>query len=387
MTTQTKTSAELDLKTLYQGFRDPLVIKALAEKIFAKAKQLEQQLNVMEVCGGHTHTIMKYGLAQLLPDNITFIHGPGCPVCVMPKERIDNAIELAMLPNTILVTLGDMIRVPGSKGNLAQCRAKGFDVRPIYDPLDALSIATDNPSKNVIYFAIGFETTTPMSAILIELAEQQNITNLYLHCNHVLVPPAIDAVMSDGRAKVNAFIGPSHVSVITGAGIYQSVAKRYQLPVVVAGFEPVDMMESLLMLVELTLQAQRDSRAEIEPVAIQYTRAVTMAGNSVAIQKVNQYFERRAQFRWRGLGDIADSALKLKVEYAHRDAELVFHHALSNQPLNDHKACQCGDILRGIAKPSDCKVFGRNCTPNNPMGSCMVSSEGACNAYFRYLGV
>ncbi len=312
----------MDLKELYQGFRDPLIMKALTKKININAKQLPHPLKVMEVCGGHTHTIMKYGLMQLLPENIEFIHGPGCPVCIMPKERIDQAIELAMLPDTILVTLGDMIRVPGSKGTLAQCRARGGDIRPIYDPMDTLVIAKENPTKSVIYFAIGFETTTPMTAVLMQVADQQKLSNFYVHCNHVLVPPAINAVMSDGRAKINAFIGPSHVSVITGAKIYQCVADKYNLPVVVAGFEPVDVMQSILMLVDLTIAAaQHDSPPGM---SIQYSRAVSMEGNLIAQTKINEVFEIRDVFRWRGLGDIANSALKIRDKYAHFDAEIVF---------------------------------------------------------------
>lgn len=375
----------MELKELYQGFRNPEVIASLSKQITLKAKKLPHPLKIMEVCGGHTHTIMKYGLAQLMPDNIEFIHGPGCPVCIMPKERIDQAIELARLPNIILVTLGDMIRVPGSKGTLAQCRASGCDIRPIYDPMDTLKIAKENPGKSVIFFAIGFETTTPMTAILILLAEQQKLSNLYIHCNHVLVPPAMDTVMVDRRAKVNAFIGPSHVSVITGAKIYQKTVDKYKVPVVVAGFEPVDVMQSLLMLVELLIEAHEDQ--PISDVAIQYKRAVTMQGNLTAQAKVNEVFETRDSFRWRGLGDIPNSALQIRQKYAHFDAELVFKEHLSTEPLDDHKACQCGDVLRGLVKPNECKVFGKNCTPTQPMGSCMVSSEGACNAYYRYLGL
>ncbi|MGL5496571.1 MAG: hydrogenase formation protein HypD, partial [Aeromonas sobria] len=229
----------LTLNDLFQGFRQPDVIRALAAQITELAKDLPEPLRVMEVCGGHTHTIMKYGLHQLLPASIEFVHGPGCPVCIMPKERIDQAIELARQPNVILVTLGDMIRVPGSKGTLAQQRAKGSDIRPVYDPLDALRIAKENPEKTVVFFAIGFETSTPMTAALLAAAEEQGVENLLFHINHVLVPPAIHAVMADGVAKVNAFIGPSHVSVITGADIYLPIVDRYQVPVVVSGFEPV----------------------------------------------------------------------------------------------------------------------------------------------------
>ncbi len=370
----------LDLKQLYDGFRSPETVRHLAQQIEQEAKQLKELLNVMEVCGGHTHTIMKFGLKALLPNNIQFIHGPGCPVCVMPKERIDHAITLAMQPKVILVTLGDMIRVPGSKASLAQCRAQGGDVRPLYDPLDALQIAQDNPNKTVVFFAIGFETSTPMTAVLLQQAEAQGIENLVFHINHVLVPPAVNAVMDDPQVKVNAFIGPSHVSVIQGGDIYQPLAQKYQTPVVVSGFEPVDVMESVLRLV-------RQKVAGEASVDIQYSRAVTPEGNVGAQQLVDTYFETRDEFRWRGLGPIAHSALKLKPAYAHRDAERLFAHVLSDREIDDHKACQCGDILRGLAKPADCRVFGRGCTPQRPLGSCMVSSEGACNAYYRYQGV
>lgn len=368
----------LSLDDLYRGFREPEVIRAMASEIRALAPRLPEPLRVMEVCGGHTHTIMKFGLTQLLPPEVEFIHGPGCPVCVMPKERIDQAIALAEQPGVILTTLGDMIRVPGSRGSLAQCRARGADVRPLYDPLDALAIARDNPQHTVIFFAIGFETTTPMSAALLAEAERLGIDNLLLHINHVLVPPAIEAVMAEPACRVNAFIGPSHVSVITGAEIYRPIVQRYRLPLVVSGFEPVDVMEALLMLVRQRVAG----RCDLE---VQYRRAVTAEGNRVARDLVARYFEVREHFRWRGLGDIPASALRLRGEFAHRDAERRF--ALDQSPIEDHKACQCADILRGLSKPSDCRVFGRGCDPSRPMGSCMVSSEGACNAYYRYRGL
>ncbi|MGB6137533.1 MAG: hydrogenase formation protein HypD, partial [Shewanella sp.] len=342
-----------------------------------QAAQTSEQINIMEVCGGHTHTIMKYGLLQLLPDNIRFIHGPGCPVCVMPKERIDHAAVLASQDDVILVTLGDMIRVPGSMGSLAQFRSQGCDIRPIYDPLDTLNIARDNPDKTVIFFAIGFETSTPMTAALIAQAEAQNIPNLLFHINHVLVPPAIDAVMADSRAQVNAFIGPAHVSVISGAKIYQPAVDTYNTPVVVSGFEPVDVMESILRIVKQKVSGE----AVLEN---QYSRSVTYDGNLAAQQLVDKYFTVRDSFRWRGLGPIARSALSLKPEYQHRDAERIYAAVLPTAEIDDHKACQCGDILRGLSNPKDCKVFGRGCTPQTPLGSCMVSSEGACNAYYRY---
>ncbi len=370
----------LQLKDLYDGFRDPGTIRSLARQIAEEAKKLEGSLRIMEVCGGHTHTIMKYGLTQLLPDNISFIHGPGCPVCIMPKERIDHAIALARMENTILVTLGDMIRVPGSITSLAAERAAGHDIRPLYTPADALKIAKENQGKKVIFFAIGFETTTPMTAAVIKAAIEQNITNLFFHINHVLVPPAIDAIMADGQARISAFIGPSHVSVIAGAKIYQPIPLAYKTPVVVSGFEPVDVMEGILMIV----RQQLDKRAELE---IEYSRSVTMDGNTKAQELINRYLQPRLHFRWRGIGDIERSALELREEFASLDAERLFADVLPNEPIDDHRLCICGSILKGLAKPMDCKVFGTACTPKMPLGSCMVSSEGACNAYYRYQGV
>jgi hydrogenase expression/formation protein HypD len=331
----------------------------------------------MEVCGGHTHTIMKFGLPQILPDLVEFIHGPGCPVCIMPKERIDHAIALASMDNTILTTLGDMIRVPGSKTSLQKLRADGKDVRSLYSPLDVLKIAKENPDKKVIFFAIGFETTTPMTASLLKETIKQGITNLYFHINHVTVPEPIDAIMSGGDSRINAFLGPSHVSVITGYGIFEPIAKRYATPIVVAGFEPVDVMEAILMLV-------RQFNDGICKAQNQYKRAVSKQGNTNAQNLINRYMDRREHFRWRGLGDIKNSALKLKDEFAKYNAEVIFDDILPKEPIDDHKMCICGQILKGNAKPFDCKVFGKACTPTNPMGSCMVSSEGACAAYYKY---
>jgi hydrogenase expression/formation protein HypD len=369
--------SDLELKDLYHGFRNPDVIKALAQKISEEARELKEPLKIMEVCGGHTHTIMKYGLKQLLPSNIDFIHGPGCPVCIMPKERIDHAIALAQMENTILLTLGDMIRVPGSVSSLALERAKGKDIRALYSPLDAIKIALENPHKNVVFFAIGFETTTPMTAALLEQVEKQGITNLFFHINHVLVPPAVDAIMADGQAKINAFIGPAHVSVISGAKIYQPLPLKYHTPVVVSGFEPIDVLESILMIVK----QKNEDRCEMQ---IQYTRSVTQEGNIKAQEMISKYMEPREHFRWRGIGDIPNSALALKDIYSKYDAEKIFADILPTKPIDDHKLCICGTILKGLAKPYDCKVFGTACTPNTPLGSCMVSAEGACNAYYRY---
>ncbi len=372
--------SELRLKDLYDGFRDPDTIRSLATQISQEAAKLEEPLKIMEVCGGHTHTIMKYGLPQLLPDNISFIHGPGCPVCIMPKERIDHAIALAGMEDTILLTLGDMIRVPGSKTSLANERSVGKDIRPLYTPMDALKIAKENPDKKVIFFAIGFETTTPMTAAVIKLAIEQKIQNLFFHINHVLVPPAVDAIMVDGKAQINAFIGPSHVSVITGAKIYAQIPLRYKTPLVVSGFEPVDVLQGILMIVHQKAQG----RAELE---IEYTRSVNMDGNTKAQALNDTYFQPRDHFRWRGIGDIPQSALELRPEFSYLDAEKLFADILPNEAIDDHKLCICGTILKGLAKPMDCKVFGTACTPNTPLGSCMVSAEGACNAYYRYAGV
>ena len=368
---------ELSLKDLYFKFRDPETIKALAKEIKKEAKKLKEPMRVMEICGGHTHTIMKYGIKQLLPENIVFIHGPGCPVCVMPKERIDHAITLANQKNVILATLGDMIRVPGSKSSLAKERAKGADIRPLHSTLDVLQIAKKNPDKKVVFFAIGFETTTPMTAALMKRAFSEGIKNIYYHINHVLVPPPMRAIMDGGEAKINAFIGPSHVSVIIGAKSYEFLVNDYKTPVVVAGFEPVDVMESILMLVR--------QKIKNEPkVEIQYKRATTYEGNILAQKMIDEFMEVRDTFRWRGLGDIPKSALKLKDEYAKFDAEKIYADVLPDKPIDDHKLCICGKILKGLANPTDCPVFATACTPSNPLGSCMVSDEGACNAYYRY---
>ncbi len=359
---------------LIEGFRNPEHMKALAALI---KKECTSKINIMEVCGGHTHTIMKFGLSQILPELIEFVHGPGCPVCIMPKERIDHAIALASMPNTILATLGDMIRVPGSKSSLQKLRAEGKDIRSLYSPLDVIKIAQENPDKTVIFFAIGFETTTPMSAVLVQQAIEQKLTNLFFHINHVTVPEPVDAIMSGGDAKIDAFLGPSHVSVITGYKIYEPLVETYHTPIVVSGFEPTDVMESVLRIVRQI----NEGRSEVEN---EYARAVSREGNLKAQSLVETYFEKREHFRWRGIGDIAKSALKLKAEFSAYDAEIVFDEVLPKEELNDHKMCICGEILKGKAKPFDCKVFGKACTPNNPMGSCMVSSEGACAAYFKY---
>lgn len=376
-------SEAISLKKLYDGFRDPDTIKQLAKKIERASQHLPRDISIMEVCGGHTHAIMKYGILQLLPKNITFIHGPGCPVCVMPKERIDHAYTLAMQEDVILVTLGDMVKVPGTNGSLQDARAKGADVRFVYSPLDCLQIAKENSSKKVIFFAIGFETTTPMTAALIDAALKTGITNLFYYINHVTVPEVMEVLVQDDLetskegSNIDAFLGPSHVSVITGSKIYAPFVTRYHKPVVVAGFEPVDVMASILMIVEQFVQ----QRCELE---VQYKRAVSTEGNTKAQALVQRYFEKDSRFNWRGIGYVEGSSLRLRDAFEAFDAQKVFAHLLDFSEKSDHKLCICGTILRGKAKPFDCTIFGTACTPSTPVGSCMVSSEGACAAYYRY---
>ena len=369
--------SELQLKDLYEGFRNPEVIKSFARLIHQEAKKLSRPINIMEVCGGHTHSIMKYGLPQLMPQNIKFIHGPGCPVCVMPKERIDHAYMLAMLQDVILVTLGDMIKVPGSAGSLQDARAKGADVRFVYSPLDTLKIATENPEKKIIFFAIGFETTTPMTSALLESVIKKKIPNILFHVNHITVPEAMAALVSDESSNIDAFLGPSHVSVIAGSKIYEEFPRDYNKPVVVSGFEPVDVMESIAMVVKQFVE----NRCELE---VQYKRSVNREGNIKAQALNEKYFQKGENFRWRGLGDIPKSGLVLQEQYNHLNAEVIYKDILPNKPIDDHKLCICGEILKGKANPPECTIFGTACKPTSPIGSCMVSSEGACAAYYKY---
>lgn len=367
----------LSLRDLYNGFRDPKSILAFCERIKEQGRGLDRKIRVMEVCGGHTHSIMKYGINQLVSDVFEFIHGPGCPVCIMSKSRINHAIALAKQKNVILTTLGDMIRVPSSKGSLAEVRANGADVRFVYSPLDLIKIAKENPNKTIIYFAIGFETTTPMSAALLERIENDGVKNILFHINHVLVPPPMRAVLNIQEIKIDAFIAPSHVSVITGSKIYEEFPRDFKCPTVVAGFEPVDILEGLEMIVN---QVQ-NSQAKLEN---QYTRSVSFEGNLLAQKKINHCFETRESFEWRGIGEIAHSALKLKDEFKNYDAEVIYADILPQEKVVEPKGCICPKIICGSAKPIECKLFGKACTPTSPIGSCMVSGEGVCNAYFRY---
>lgn len=380
-TANKKANKDLSTALLLDGFRQRETILALAKQICEKAKELKTPLKMMEVCGGHTHTLMRYGLKGLLPKNIECIHGPGCPVCVMPKSRINQAYTIAMQPNVILLTLGDMLKVPGSNGSLQDARAKGADVRFLYSPAQALQIALENPSKKVVFFAIGFETTTPMSAALLARTIEAKCQNLFFHINHILVPPPLEAILDSKDCAINALIAPSHVSVITGAKIYAPLLEKYRIPIVVSGFEPVDMMQSIAMLATQAIELQEGGKARLE---VQYTRAVNMQGNLKAQELVETYFEIAPSFEWRGLGEVAHSSLKLREKYSAYDALREFESVLDFTPIADNKACRCGDILRGVAKPLDCKVFGKSCVPSHPLGSCMVSSEGACAAYYKY---
>jgi hydrogenase expression/formation protein HypD len=367
---------ELQLKDLYDGFRDAKTIKAFKQIIDEELKDYDGTINIMEVCGGHTHTIMKYGIPQLINKKINFIHGPGCPVCVMPKDRIDSAYELCLQKDLILVTLGDMIKVPGSKGSLQNARSQGADVRFVYSPMDCLKIADENKDKTVVFFAIGFETTTPMTCALLEQVIKNDIKNILFHINHITVPEVMQVLVQDENCKIDAFLGPSHVSVISGSKIYEEFPRDYNKPVVVSGFEPVDVMQSISMIVKQF----KEKRANLE---VEYKRLVSYEGNLKAQELINKYF-KKVPFKFRGIGEVENSGYELTDEFDKYNAKIVYKEILPTQEVKENKACKCPEILKGVAKPTDCKIFGNVCTPTNPIGSCMVSSEGACSAYYKY---
>jgi hydrogenase expression/formation protein HypD len=362
-------------------FRNPEKAQGLQKEIAQLSLQISRNshknkhLKIMEVCGGHTHAIFKYGIEEILPDNIELIHGPGCPVCVMPKGRIDDAIALCQAPNIIFTTFGDAMRVPGSKTSLLQAKAEGADIRMVYSPLDSLKIAKENPTKEIVFFGLGFETTAPSTAFTILQAAAENITNFSLFSNHVLVIPALEALLANPDLQLDGFVGPGHVSMVIGTEPYQFIPQIYHKPIVISGFEPLDIFQSIWML----LKQIKENRCEVEN---QYNRLVEKGGNQNAIQAINQVFTVRDKFEWRGLGEIPNSGLKIRPEYAQFDAEAKF--TIPNLKVPDHKACQCGEILKGVLKPWECKVFGTACTPETPIGTCMVSSEGACAAYYKY---
>lgn len=362
-------------------FRDGALARKVATDIAREARP-DRRYRLMEFCGGHTHAIFRYGIPDLLPPNVQLIHGPGCPVCVLPISRLDLAIRIARRPDTILTSYADMLRVPGSrKMSLMRAKAEGCDVRMVYSATDALAIARDHPGKQVVFFAIGFETTTPPTAVAVVEALREGLSNFSVYCNHVLTPPALVHLLESHDAAdaspiaIDGFVGPAHVSVVIGTGAYQAFAEHYRKPVVISGFEPLDVLQSILML----LRQLNDGRAQIEN---QYSRAVTESGNLKAQHLVGQVLEVRESFEWRGLGEVPFSALKLREDYGAFDAEQRF--GLKPVAARENAACECPAILRGAKRPTDCKVFATLCTPENPIGSCMVSSEGACAAYYTY---
>ena len=354
-------------------FRDPDLAKRIIAKINVEAiPSFDYQL--MEFCGGHTHAIFRYGLPDLLPKNIHLIHGPGCPVCVLPSAKIEAAIELLRTHDVILCIYSDLLRVPSKgKNSLLIEKANGADVRLVYSPQDAMQIAQDNPHRNVVFFAIGFETTTPATAHILKKAKDDSVNNFSIFCNHVLTPAALEAILNiedEQSPTINGIIGPSHVSKV-----YEKYAKSFRIPIVIAGFEPLDVLQSVLLLIR---QINRNEYT----VENEYTRAVSRDGNLIAQTLISETMEMRERFEWRGLGEVANSALKIKSQYADFDAELRF-----NMPVlavSEQKGCECPSVLRGTKRPTDCKLFGTVCRPDNPLGACMVSSEGSCAAYWSY---
>ena len=362
-------------------FRDGEIARRLAAAI-AREVEPGRRYAFMEFCGGHTHAISRYGVTDLLPPAVRMIHGPGCPVCVLPIGRIDQAIQLALDEGVTVCSYGDTLRVPASEGlSMLRARARGADIRMIYSAADALSLAQREPERQVVFFAIGFETTTPPTALVIRQAAKLGLKNFSVLCCHVLTPPAITAILDSpevrdlGIVPLDGFIGPAHVSTVIGTRPYAGFAAGYRKPVVIAGFEPLDVMQAIRMLVRQV----NEGRAEVEN---EFTRAVTEEGNLKAQALMAEVLELRSEFEWRGLGVLPNSALKIREGFAAFDAEARF--GLRYRPVPDHKSCDCGAILRGVKQPLDCKLFGTVCTPETPMGSCMVSSEGACAAHYTY---
>jgi hydrogenase expression/formation protein HypD len=362
-------------------YRDGRLARGIAAAVSREA-DTGRGYHLMEFCGGHTHAIARYGIEDLLPGNVRMVHGPGCPVCVLPVGRLQDAIVLAGTPGVTLCTYADMVRVPARDGaSLLRAKAAGADVRMVYSVSDALAIARAEPGREVVFFAVGFETTTPPTAVAIRRARAEGLGNFSVLCNHVLTPPAIASILESsqghdvGTVVVDGFVGPAHVSTIIGSRPFERFAAEYRRPVVIAGFEPLDVMQAVLMLVRQI----NEGRAEVEN---EFTRGVKREGNRKAQRLVDDVFEPREQFDWRGLGPVPDSALRIKPAYAAFDAERRF--TLPGLSVPDHRACECGAILRGVKRPADCKVFGNVCTPQTPVGACMVSSEGACAAHYTY---
>ena len=363
-------------------FRDGEKARVLEREMRALVPRLPivpgRKLQIMEVCGGHTHAIFRYGIEAMLPAQVELVHGPGCPVCVLPMGRVDDCVALAERPNVIFTTFGDAMRVPGSKKSLLGAKGDGADVRMVYSPLDALALARKNPDKEVVFFALGFETTTPSTALTVLQAEKDGVANFSLFCNHITIVPTLRALLDTSDLQIDGFIGPGHVSMVIGTTPYDFIPAEYGKPIVVAGFEPLDVMHSIYMV----LLQMAEGRCEVEN---QYARVVPTAGNRMAMEAVARVFEVREHFEWRGLGSIERSGLRMRPEYAAYDAERKF--AVPGLRVSDPAACQCGDVLTGTIKPWQCGIFGTACTPETPLGALMVSSEGACAAYYLYGGV
>jgi hydrogenase expression/formation protein HypD len=355
-------------------FRNADLARAVSAEIASLAEP-GRHYKLMEVCGGHTHTIYRHGIKDLLPENVELVHGPGCPVCVLPMGRVDEGISIAERPEVIFTCFGDMMRVPGSKGNLLEVKAEGADIRMVYSPLDALRIARENPDREVVFYAIGFETTAPSTALTLQRAKREGIENFFVFCNHVTIVPPVRALLDSPDLRLDGFVGPGHVSTVIGCRPYEFMPADYGKPCVVAGFEPLDILQSILML----MRQLAEGRCEVEN---QYSRVVLWEGNLQALASMEEVFELRPYFEWRGLGFIAQSALKLSPDYREFDAEARY--ATPGVRVADPKACQCGEVLKGVLKPHECRVFGTACTPERPLGALMVSSEGACAAYFNF---
>jgi hydrogenase expression/formation protein HypD len=354
------------------------LVREVESLVGALGRNRERPIHIMEVCGGHTHSIFRYGIEGMLPPEIELIHGPGCPVCVLPMGRVDDCIAIAEHPEVIFTTFGDAMRVPGSKKSLLQAKADGCDVRMVYSPMDALALARANPNREVVFFGLGFETTMPSTAFTILRAEAEGIKNFSVFCNHITIVPTIKAILDSPDLHLDGFLGPGHVSMVIGTTPYEFIANYYKKPMVVAGFEPLDILQSIWMV----LKQMQEGRCEIEN---QYARIVPEAGNTPALEAVDRVYELRAFFEWRGLGSIDHSGVKVRESYAAFDAERKF--SVPNARIADPKSCQCGEVLKGVIKPWQCKVFGTACTPETPLGALMVSTEGACSAYYQYGGV